>query len=89
MHQEYLKAFADKATSDVRILGTWLEGSFAKGTADRYSDIDIHLLVAEANKETFQQELAILVIRYSVAGSLQRHVSWTDDDLHYNSRLAS
>ncbi len=57
MHQEYLKAFADKATSDVRILGTWLEGSFAKGTTDRYSDIDIHLLVAEENKETFQQEL--------------------------------
>ena len=43
MHQEYLKAFADKAASDVRVLGTWLEGSFAKGTADRYSDIDIHL----------------------------------------------
>ena len=57
MHQEYLKAFADKAASDVRILGTWLEGSFAKGTADRYSDIDIHLLVAEENKETFQHGL--------------------------------
>ena len=57
MHQEYLKAFADKATSDVRVLGTWLEGSFAKGTADRYSDIDIHLLVAEENKETFQHGL--------------------------------
>ena len=57
MHQEYLKAFADKATSDVRVLGTWLEGSFAKGTADRYSDIDIHLLVTEESKATFQQEL--------------------------------
>ena len=57
MHQEYLKAFADKAASDVRVLGTWLEGSFATGTADRYSDIDIHLLVAEENKETFQQGL--------------------------------
>ena len=57
MHQEYLKAFADKAASDVRVLGTWLEGSFAKGTADRYSDIDIHLLVAEENTETFQHGL--------------------------------
>ena len=47
MHQEYLKAFVDKADSDGRILAVWLEGSFAKGTADRYSDIDIHLLVAE------------------------------------------
>ena len=57
MHQEYLKAFADKAASDSHILAAWLEGSFAKGTADRYSDIDIHLLVAEENKETFQQGL--------------------------------
>ena len=57
MHQEYLRAFVDKADSDERILAVWLEGSFAKGTADRYSDIDIHLLVAEENKETFQQEL--------------------------------
>ena len=57
MHQEYLKAFIDKADSDERILAVWLEGSLAKGTADRYSDIDIHLLVAEKNQETFQNEL--------------------------------
>ena len=57
MHQEYLKAFVDKTASDVRVLGAWLEGSFAKGTADRYSDIDIHLLVAAENKEAFQHRL--------------------------------
>ena len=57
MHQTYLKAFTNKVESDVRVLAAWLEGSFARGTADRYSDIDIHLLVAEKDKETFQQEL--------------------------------
>lgn len=57
MHQEYLKAFIDKTNSDARILAVWLEGSFAKGTADRYSDIDIHLLVAEADKAAFQHGL--------------------------------
>jgi predicted nucleotidyltransferase len=57
MHQEYLKAFVDKADSDGRILAVWLEGSFAKGTADRYSDIDIHLLVAEEDNQAFQQGL--------------------------------
>lgn len=57
MHQEYLKAFVNKSDSDERILAAWLEGSFANGTADRYSDIDIHLLVTEADKEEFQQEL--------------------------------
>ncbi len=57
MHQKYLEALAHKVGSDMRILAVWLEGSFAKGTADRYSDLDIHLLVAEKDKETFQQEL--------------------------------
>ena len=57
MHQEYLNALADKAASDAHILATWLEGSFGRGAADRYSDIDIHLLVAEENKEAFQQRL--------------------------------
>lgn len=57
MHQEYLNALADKVASDAHILAAWLEGSFGRGTADRYSDIDIHLLVAEENKEAFQQRL--------------------------------
>ncbi len=57
MHQEYLKAFVDKADSDGRPLAVWLEGSFAKGTADRYSDIDIHLLILEEDKTAFQQNL--------------------------------
>ena len=57
MHQEYLNAFVNKANSDRRILALWLEGSLAKGTADRYSDIDIHLLITEEDKETFQHGL--------------------------------
>ena len=57
MHQEYLNAFVNKANSDGRILAVWLEGSLAKGNADRYSDIDIHLLVVEEDKEAFQDGL--------------------------------
>lgn len=57
MHQEYLNALVDKVASDGHILAVWLEGSFGRGTADRYSDIDIHLLVAEENKEAFQKRL--------------------------------
>ncbi len=57
MHQEYLNALVDKAASDAHILASWLEGSFGRGAADRYSDIDIHLLVAKENKEAFQQGL--------------------------------
>ena len=57
MHEEYLHAFVDKASSEVSILAAWLEGSFGKGTADRYSDIDIHLLIAEEKAATFQKHL--------------------------------
>ena len=57
MHQEYLNAFADKVNLDGRILAVWLEGSLAKGASDRYSDIDIHLLVAEEDKDAFQHGL--------------------------------
>ena len=57
MHQKYLNALADKAASDAHILAAWLEGSFGRGAADRYSDIDIHLLVAEENTDAFQQQL--------------------------------
>ena len=57
MHQGYLNSLQSKADSDTRVLAAWLEGSFAKDTADRYSDIDIHLLVAPENKEAFQQGL--------------------------------
>ncbi len=57
MHEEYLNVLQSKADSDTRVLAAWLEGSLAKGTADKYSDMDIHLLVAPENKGAFQQEL--------------------------------
>lgn len=57
MHQEYLNSLQSKADSDTRVLAAWLEGSFAKNTADRYSDIDIHLLVAQENEDAFRQGL--------------------------------
>lgn len=59
MQQEYLNALERKADSDKRVLAAWLEGSLAKDTADRYSDVDIHLLVAPERKAGFQQELEL------------------------------
>ena len=35
-------------SKDPRFLAGWLEGSLADGSADAYSDIDLHLSVAES-----------------------------------------
>jgi predicted nucleotidyltransferase len=40
--------------SDPRIRAAWLEGSLGRGNADRYSDIDLHVLLAESDLAAFQ-----------------------------------
>ena len=57
VHQEYLNSFKDKAQSDSRLRAVWLEGSFGKGTADRYSDIDAHLLIDEGRIDDFRADI--------------------------------
>lgn len=57
MHSEYLNALKSKAESDSRVKAVWLEGSFGKGSADRYSDIDAHLLIHEAYIGDFRRDV--------------------------------
>jgi hypothetical protein len=54
MQHEYLSALRSKIEADGRIKAAWLEGSFGRGNADRYSDLDIHFLIPEHNIHTFQ-----------------------------------
>jgi len=35
--------------ADERIAAAWLEGSFASGTADAWSDVDLHVVVPDAD----------------------------------------
>ena len=53
MHDEYLHALAAKVETDQRIKAAWLEGSFGRGNADRYADLDIHLLLTQEHVEAF------------------------------------
>jgi len=59
MHDEYLHALISKVESDDRIIAAWLEGSFGRGNADRYSDLDIHLLLAQAHVDEFRAKTAV------------------------------
>jgi hypothetical protein len=54
MQHAYLRAFTSKVEVDRRIGAAWLEGSFGRGNPDRYSDLDIHLLLTEADLHTFK-----------------------------------
>jgi hypothetical protein len=50
----YIDQLAAKARADRRVLAAWLEGSFGRGNADRYSDVDLHLLLDEGEVASFR-----------------------------------
>lgn len=39
--------------TDQRLVACWLEGSFASGAADAWSDIDMHVAVRDDNFDSF------------------------------------
>lgn len=53
-----LDALIRHAQSHPHLTACWLKGSQARGDADAYSDIDLHLLVTEEHVEAFRYHLA-------------------------------
>ena len=53
----FIDALAAKAEADPRIRAAWLAGSFGQKTADRWSDVDAHLLVDPAALNEFREEV--------------------------------
>lgn len=51
----FICALATKAEADQRVLAAWLTGSFGKGKADRWSDVDAHLLIDSQAHEAFHK----------------------------------
>jgi hypothetical protein len=43
--------------ADQRIKAAWLEGSFGRGTSDRYSDLDFHFLLEEHELPAFRADI--------------------------------
>lgn len=54
MQQDYIYLLTSKTKADKRIKAAWLEGSFGRGNADRYSDLDIHMLLSDADLPDFK-----------------------------------
>ncbi|QCO96757.1 hypothetical protein FCN77_02275 [Arthrobacter sp. 24S4-2] len=75
-----------------RVRAAWLEGSFARGGADEWSDIDLHLIVEEP--ETFGAvewlgSLMPLVLADAIPGLPGAFICLTPDWLHIDLNLHS
>ncbi len=49
--------------SDERVLALWIEGSVARGTADPWSDVDLHLAIADGQFDQFVADSESLLSR--------------------------
>lgn len=54
MQTQFIQSLTAAAESDPRIRAAWLAGSFGKGIADRWSDVDAHLLIDPAHSDDFE-----------------------------------
>src|SRR6266498_5670337 len=52
-HQNFVNRFVAACQADERVIAAFLGGSYAKGTADTYSDIDLSLITTDAAYEGF------------------------------------
>lgn len=53
----FINALTARVEADPRIRAAWLSGSYGKDTADRWSDVDAHLLVHCGEFDEFQGEI--------------------------------
>jgi predicted nucleotidyltransferase len=49
--------------ADERVLACWLEGSFARGSADAWSDVDLHIAVSDEEWPAFRADARAMVGR--------------------------
>ena len=54
MQESFIQDLTKRAETDPRVRAAWLAGSFGKGIADRWSDVDAHLLIDPAQIDDFQ-----------------------------------
>ncbi|GAA1576270.1 nucleotidyltransferase domain-containing protein [Kribbella karoonensis] len=53
--QAVIKRAAEVLPADERVLGVYLIGSYATGAADRFSDVDVHLVVTDDSTEWYAE----------------------------------
>jgi hypothetical protein len=93
------RAIIERATAvlhaDSRVLAAWLAGSYARGNADVYSDVDVHCLVTDDSADWFRDHWARIagdimpVLMHQsipgVAGGLALSPAWQHLDLIFTA----
>lgn len=52
----FLSGLTDSVRQDSRLRAAWLEGSLGRGNADRFSDVDLHVLLPEDEVAAFRAQ---------------------------------
>lgn len=60
-HQLLLSRFVEVCQADDRVVAAFLHGSYATGTADAYSDIDLGLVTTDAAYQDFLADRASMI----------------------------
>jgi len=59
--ERIIEAVVEAYAHDVRLRACWLEGSFARGNADRFSDLDLRAVVADGEAGSVLRDFAALL----------------------------
>ena len=62
-HQQFIQRFVAACQADAQVVAAFLGGSYAKGTADTYSDLDLCLITTDAAYEDFLAGRAAFIRR--------------------------
>jgi predicted nucleotidyltransferase len=60
-HQRVLERFVAACQADVRVVAAFVGGSYARGTADAYSDLDLGVITTDETYEDFRTSRAAFV----------------------------
>jgi predicted nucleotidyltransferase len=55
-HEALLRRIVQVLEAEPRVQAAWLLGSFGRGAADEWSDLDLHLAIDDADFERFLEE---------------------------------
>lgn len=62
-HRQVLNRFVEVCQADARVMTAFLVGSYASGTADTYSDLDLYLFTTDEDYEEFCHSRAAFIHR--------------------------
>lgn len=86
--KEVVSLFLDEAGKKYRIVSAYLYGSFAKGTAGKWSDIDIALISPDFSEDLLEDRLRLMRIAASIDDRIEAR-PFKDEFFNRNDPLAN